>query len=103
MKTIEVSGGWKAKYKVERCENVRLVSIESRSAIELVVAKVEKKHPVFGEMMDYYISAVNFGVAIPGIGTLDEDFWISEALTRNGLPKVDAQTVASVLRDMGDF
>lgn len=93
---------WDARYEVQGSENARVIRIEARSAIDVVVAKVAEKG-FLGPQVNYYISSSNFGVAIPGIGSLQETFWIMEQLMANGMSTPDAVTVAQVLRDLGDF
>lgn len=94
---------WDASYRcVAESDEVRLLSIESRSAIEVVVAKVDKQS-ILGMITEYYVSSPNFGVAIPGISSLMETHWITEKLLHAGLSAPDAVTIAQVLRDMGDF
>lgn len=93
---------WDARYVVQGEENARVVRIEARSAIDVVVAKVAEKG-LLGPQVNYYISSSNFGVAIPGIGSLQETFWIMEQLMAVGMPAPDAVTVAQVLRELGDF
>lgn len=89
---------WNAKYSAAGNTNVQVMAIESRSSIDVVVAKAGT-----GLSEYYYISSPNFGVAIPGIPTLEETHWITEKLIHAGMPEPDAATVAQVLRDMGDF
>lgn len=92
---------WPAEYTVMfGSQDTRYITIEARSSIEVVVAKVKMLPPVDAY---YFISVPNFGVGIPGIDTLQMTFWITEKLIRNGMPAPDAVTVAQVLRDMGDF
>ncbi len=94
---------WEAKYTVFGDANARLVRITARSAIEVVVAKVTQP-TLLDPQTDYFISSPNFGVAIPGIGSLKwEDFWIYEKLTEHGMSRPDAATVARVVCDLGDF
>ena len=94
---------WDASYRcVAESDEVRLLSIESRSAIQVVVAKIEMQSFI-GMTTDYYVSSPNFGVAIPGISSLMETHWITEKLLHAGLSAPDAVTIAQVLRDMGDF
>ncbi len=93
---------WGARYAVLGAGDVRLVRIEARSAIDVVVAKVAESG-VLGLQTSYYISSPNFGVAIPGISSLEETFWITEQLLYHEMPAPDAVTVAEVLRDFGDF
>lgn len=108
MKTIQIKASegrireWDARYAVKGQENVRVLTIESRSAIDVVVAK-STEEGFFGEQVNYYVASPNFGVAIPGISTLEETFWIGEQLCANNMSEADAITVAQVLRDMGDF
>lgn len=95
---------WNAVYSYNAGSNdeVRLLAIESRSAIEVVVAKIHK-NSVLGMSVEYYISSPNFGVAIPSISTLMETYWITEKLLNAGMSAPDAVTIAQILRDMGDF
>lgn len=93
---------WNAAYRAEGQRDVRLVRIESRSAVEVIVAKISQE-TILGTLVEYYISSPNFRVAIPGISTLYETHWITEQLLNAELPAPDAVTVAQVLRDMGDF
>lgn len=91
---------WDAHYSVSGSGAVRYITIESRSSIEVVVAKVKMQSPIDAH---YFIAVPNFGVAIPGIGSLQESFWIREKLMRNGLPTPDAVTVAQVISCLEDF
>lgn len=93
---------WTARYAVEGAGDVRLVRIESRSDIVVVVSKIAE-NGFLDVQENYYISSPNFGVAIPGIGSLQETFWITEKLSHARMPAPDAVTVAQVLRDLGDF
>ena len=89
---------WDAHYRVSGTPNVRQVSIESRSSIEVMVVKTAD---VYGE--HYFISSPNFGVAIPDISSLQETFWITEKLVHAGMPGPDAATVAQVLRNLVNY
>lgn len=93
---------WPARYAVLGAGEVRLVRIESRSAIDVVVAKIAE-NGFLGPQTSYYISSPNFGVAIPGIPSLLETFWIMERLLAVEMPAPDAVTVAQVLQTIGDF
>ena len=93
---------WPATYEVAGTQNVRHITIEARSAIEVVVARVDNPHPLFGGPQ-YYVSSPNFGVAIPYTPDLTETRWITEKLIGAEMNAPDAVTVAQVLRDMGDF
>lgn len=93
---------WPAQYAVLGAGEARLVRIKSRSAIDVVVTKIAE-NGFLGVQESYYISSPNFGVAIPGIPSLQETFWITEQLLRYEMPAPDAVTVAAVLREMGDF
>lgn len=93
---------WTARYTVQGTGEARLVRVESRSCIDLIVAKVTEKG-LLGPRDSYYISSPNFGVAIPGIPTLQETYWITEQLLEHKMPPPDAVTVAQVLREMEDF
>lgn len=92
---------WPAQYAVLGAGAARLIRIESRSSIDVVVAKIAE-NGFLGPQESYYISSPNFGVAIPGIGSLQESFWIMEKLMC-GMPTPDAVTVAQVLRCLEDF
>lgn len=94
--TIKTKAGesWPATYGCASAGEARLVSITSRSTITVVVAKISDA---------YYISAPDYGVAIPSIGSLRDTFWIREKLTAAGMPEADAVTVAQVLDDVGRF
>lgn len=89
---------WSARYTVSGTHSAWAISIESRSSIEVIVAKAVS---LSGEQ--YYISSPNFGVAIPGIPSLQETFWVTEKLLHAGMPGPDAATVAQVLRDLSQF
>lgn len=108
MKTIEIKTSkgrmreWEARYSMKGQGDVRVLSIEARSVIDVVVAKTEEAG-YLGLQINYYIASPNFGVAIPCISTLQDTFWIDEQLRGNGMPAPDAITVAQVLRDLGDF
>lgn len=85
---------WPAKYRVIGTAPLKMLQIESRSSIDVIVAQVQD---------DFYISSPNFGVAIPSINNLDDSFWITEKLIHAGMPTPDAVTVAQVLRALGNF
>lgn len=93
---------WAARYVILGTGEARLIRIESRSSIDVIVAKIAEKG-FLGSQVSYYISCPNFGVAIPNIPTLQETFWITEKLVHADMPAPDAVTVAQVLRDMDDF
>lgn len=93
---------WTARYDYWGAGDARLVRIESRSAIDVVVAKIAE-NGLLGVQTNYYISSPNFGVAIPSIPSLLETYWIMEQLLAGEMPAPDAVTVAEVLRDLGDF
>ena len=93
---------WAARYAVLGVGDARLVRIESRSSIDVVVAKISE-NGFLGPQESYYISSPNFGVAIPGVPSLQETYWITEQLLNHKMPAPDSVTVAEVLRDMGDF
>lgn len=93
---------WSARYAVLGVGEARLVRIESRSSIDVVVAKIAE-NSFLGPQESYYISSPNFGIAIPSIPSLQETFWITEQLLNHEMPAPDAVTVAKVLQDMGDF
>lgn len=92
---------WPAEYAVMfGSQDTRYITIESRSSIEVVIAKIKMLPPVD---FYYFVSSPNFGVAIPGIDSLQQTFWITEKLMNSGMSAPDAVTVAVVLRDLGDF
>lgn len=93
---------WPATYEAAGAGNVRYITIEARSAIEVVVARVDNPHPLFGGPQ-YYISSPNFGVAIPYTPDLNETHWITEKLIGAEMNAPDAVTVAQVLRCLEDF
>ena len=93
---------WPAHYTTEGKMDARLIRIESRSAIEVVVAKITEEN-LLGSFVSYYVSSPNFEVAIPSIPSLLENNWIMERLIYANMPTPDAVTVAQVLQDMGDF
>lgn len=70
---------WSARYAALGAGEARLIRIESRSAIDVVVSKLVE-NGVLGPQESYYISSPNFGVAIPGVPSLLEDYWIAEQL-----------------------
>lgn len=96
------SQAWQASYKVTSTDNVCLVTIDSRSAIEVVVSKLPIRC-YQGNITKYYVSVPNYGIAIPYISSLSESNWITEHLIGLGMPSPDAVTIAQVLRDLGDF
>lgn len=96
------SQAWQASYKVTSADNVCLVTIDSRSAIEVVVAKLPTRS-FLGNMTKYYVAIPNYGIAIPYITSMSESNWIAEHLIGLGMPAPDAVTIAQVLRDLGDF
>ena len=93
---------WAADYDVCGDADAKLIQIEARSFIEVIVAKITR-NTVLGPDTSYYISSPNFNVAIPCIPSLLEGFWIREKLMDAGMPMPDAVTVSQVLRDMEDF
>ncbi len=93
---------WEAGYSVTGSDDVKLVQIKARSAIEVVVAKVSLD-TVLGQGTFYYISSPNFGVAIPAISSLLETHWITEKLIHANMPRPDAVTVAQVLLDLEEL
>lgn len=93
---------WSAKYTILGEGEARLIRIESRSCIDVIVSKVTERG-FLGLQTSYYISSPNFGVAIPGIPTLQETYWITEQLLDHKMSAPDAVTVAQVLRELEDF
>ena len=92
---------WEARYQkvMYGLGGVTLISIESKTAIEIVVAEVDRNLATGNETF-YYISSPNLGVAIPPIASLLESYWIMERLLDAGVSATDAVTIAQVLRDM---
>ena len=93
---------WTAQYDLLGAGDARLIRIRSRSAIDVVVAKIAE-NTVLGPVENYYVSSPNFGVAIPGISSLLETHWIIEKLLQHEMSATDAITIAYVLQDLGDF
>lgn len=93
---------WPARYTVQSAGTAMLIHIEARSAIDVIVAKISETS-ILGLQENYYISSPNFGVAIPCVPNLQEDYWITEQLIRHEMPAPDAVTVAAVLRDTGNY
>lgn len=94
---------WHATYQVTATDNVRLLAIESRSAIDVVVTRIINYSTILGTHSRYYVSSPNYGVAIPWISSLAETNWITEHLLGAGMPTPDAITVSQVLQDLGNF
>ena len=94
---------WHATYQVTAADNVRLLAIESRSAIDVMVARISSHSTILGTYTRYYVSAPNYGVAIPWLSSLADTYWITECLIAAGMPTPDAITVAQVLQELGDF
>ena len=94
---------WQATYKVLSVDNVRAISIESQSSIDIVVAKISSHDSILGTYTRYYISSPNYSIAIPWISSLTDANWITEHLIGAGIPTPDAVTVAQVLQELGDF
>lgn len=99
----EITREWQATYRVVAADNVRLLAIESRSAIDVVVARISSHSTILGTYTRYYVSSPNYGVAIPWLSSLADTYWITEHLIAAGMPTPDAVTVAQVLREVGDF
>lgn len=94
---------WHATYQVTATDNVCLLAIESRSAIDVVVTRIINHSTILVTHSRYYVSSPNYGVAIPWISSLAETNWITEHLLGAGMPTPDAITVAQVLQDLGNF
>ena len=94
---------WQATYTVLSVDNVRIITIDSRSAIDVVVAKIVNHSTIFGTHVRYYVSSPNFIIAIPCFGSLAETNWITERLIGLGMPTPDAVTVTQVLQELGDL
>ena len=74
--------------------------IKSRSSITVVIAKIMENLPLVGTTVTYYISVPNYGIALPEIESLNESAWIVDRLLVRNMPRVDAVTIAQVLRDV---
>lgn len=48
---------WNATYQITAADNVRILAIESRSAIDVVIAKMIDYSPIFGVYTKYYVSS----------------------------------------------
>jgi hypothetical protein len=94
---------WQATYKVLSVDNVRIITIDSRSAIDVVVARICSHNTILGSYTRYYLSSPNYGIAIPWISSLADAHWINERLIEAGMPSPDAITVAQVLQESCDF
>ena len=94
---------WQATYRVVAADNTHMVIIESRSAIDIVIAKIMDHNSILDSYMRYFVSSPNYGIAIPWIDSLRQTNWITERLIAAGMPTPDAITVAQVLREVGDF
>lgn len=93
---------WPATYTVNGVQNVRYITIESRSFIEILVALHHVQNRFLGDVQ-YYISSPNFNVAIPYTPDLMDTLWITEQLIDAQMNTPDAITVAQVLRDIGNY
>ena len=94
---------WQATYTVLSVDNVRIITIDSRSAIDVVVARICSHNTILGSYTRYYLSSPNYGIAIPWLNSLADTYWITERLIAAGMPTPDAITVAQVLQELGDF
>ena len=88
---------WNAEYTVQGNRDAQIVRIKSRSSITVVIAKIMENLPLVGTTVTYYISVPNYGIALPEIENLNESAWIVDRLL---VPRVDAVTIAQVLRDV---
>ena len=80
--------------------DAQIVRIKSRSSITVVIAKIMENLPLVGKTITYYISVPNYGIALPEIENLNESAWIVDRLLVRNMPRVDAVTIAQVLRDV---
>lgn len=90
---------WSAEYTVQGNRDAQIVRIKSRS-ITVVIAKIMENLPLVGTTVTYYISVPNYGIALPEIESLNESAWIVDRLLVRNMPRVDAVTIAQVLRDV---
>ena len=97
---------WLASYRVMGEGNAHLVQIESLSSITVVVGwgvvdwLVSVSIPPY---YSYYISVPNLNVATDGYEFLRQTVYLTDALIAKGMPQVEAQTVAQVLRHVADL
>ena len=91
---------WNAEYTVQGNRDAQIVRIKSRSSITVVIAKIMENLPLVGKTITYYISVPNYGIALPEIENLNESAWIVDRLLVRNMPRVDAVTIAQVLRDV---
>ena len=91
---------WSAEYTVLGNRDAQIVRIKSRSSITVVIAKIMENLPLVGTTVTYYISVPNYGIALPEIESLNESAWIVDRLLVRNMPRVDAVTIAQVLRDV---
>ena len=89
---------WNAEYTVQGNRDAQIVRIKSRSSITVVIAKIMENLPLVGKTITYYISVPNYGIALPEIENLNESAWIVDRLLVRNMPRVDAVTIAQVLR-----
>lgn len=96
-----ITGRWPAEYRVIGDGDARIVQIESLSSITVVVSKVLVDwYAAIGlpPYYSYYVAVPNFNAVTEGYETLELVEDLAGDLVARGMPKVDALTVAQVLR-----
>lgn len=98
---VSVSDGtseWTAWYTYSSTKEVAQLGVRARgSDLDVLVVQVYRAF----EGRQYYISVPAAGVAIPGIGTLSDSFWITEKLAAGLGNEADARSIAVVLKEFG--
>lgn len=72
----------------------------SAATIDKATIDMDAKAPLVVKTITYYISVPNYGIALPEIENLNESAWIVDRLLVRNMPRVDAVTIAQVLRDV---
>ena len=97
---------WPAEYRVMGEGNAHIVQIESLSSITLVVSKVLVDWYASVGMppyYSYYVAVPNFNAVTEGYESLRQTEHLTDSLIDQGMPEVDALTIAQVLRDAADL
>ena len=97
---------WPAEYRVIGEGNAHIVQIESLSSITVVVSRVLVDWYASIGMppsYSYYVAVPNFNAVTDGWKSLGQTEHLTDHLIDRGMPEVDAQTVAQVLRHAADL
>ena len=92
---------WSAEYQVRGTRDVTLVDIESRSSFQVMVVRVWVDWLVDDGVEPYNrycICVPAFRVVLDGYGDLMQTGHMTASMVEQGMPQVDALTVAQVLR-----